>query len=445
MRFKFRKIYLLPITIGLILFLGLTFWFYQERKTTKKQTISIMRDEAVVINKALKGIIQSQMRKGRIARMRLKFILDNVVDSKILKYVCIISNRKIIYESNTRPPANLKFPTKSGYKAYNKIFYYWEMEKYNKPPPPPPKKRNQFKFLMEHYYNPENTIDHTYDFRKSTQKIIVGIDAKSFFKQIHEVNSKLALTYLISCIALVILISAWIYFIKNNRLKFELTAIKDRTEKLEELGLASAGLAHEVKNPLGIIRGFAQRISKSEDAGSIREMAYKIIDEADVTTERLSDFMNYAKHRPPVFEKISVQNDFSETLEVFKYDFEDKGIIFETQLDDIIIEADNEFLNQIVINILMNCCNACEPGNKVKLIFKRLGSFACLTIADDGPGIKSNLLNKIYKPYVSGNPKGHGIGLSIVKKLVEESGWSIDIVSEVNKGTIVKIDNIKTC
>ena len=404
-----------------------------------------MRDEAVVINKALKGIIQSQMHKGRIARTRLGFIINNVVDSKILKYVCIRSNKKIIYESNDTVPVNFKFKGKSGYKIHNKIFYYWSLDKYNNFPPPPPNKKKQFRFFMEHYYNQGRDAVRSYDFSKSSQKIIIGIDANNFIRQIHEVNSKLALTYFFSCLALIILIMTWIYFLKNSRLKFELASVKERTEKLEELGLASAGLAHEIKNPLGIIRGFAQRISKSDDVGNIREMSYKIIDEADVTTERLSDFMNYAKHRAPVFEEISVRNDFFDTLEIFKYDFEDKCINFKTDLDDIIIEADKEFLNQIVINILMNCCNACKSGNSVKLTFNRLGSFACLEITDDGPGINEKLLNKIYKPYVSGSPKGHGIGLSIVKKLVEESGWSIDITSEVNNGTTVKINNVKIC
>jgi signal transduction histidine kinase len=445
MGLKFRKIYLLPIIIGLILFLGLSFWFYHERIITRKQTISIMHDESVVIKKALKGIIQSQMHRGRIDRMRLSFILNNVVDSKILKYVCIRNNKRIIYESDHKVPLNLKFTSKSGYKIYNKIFYSWEISKYNKMPPPPPKNRKMFKFFMEHYYKGGNNIDNSYDFSKSNQKIIIGIDATGFIKQIHEVNSKLALTYLISCIALIILITAWIYFIKNSKLKLEFASIKERTEKLEELGLASAGLAHEVKNPLGIIRGFAQRILKTDDIQTIHEMIYKIIDEADVTTERLSDFMNYAKHRAPLFEEISVRNDFFDTLEIFKYDLENKGISFETELDDIIIYADREFLNQIVINILMNCCNACKSGTSVKLIFRKIGNFAYLEIVDNGPGINGKLLKKIYKPYVSGSPKGHGIGLSIVKKLVEESGWNIDITSELDNGTNVKITNIEIC
>ena len=439
------KYYSIPILLGIVMLSIVSFWICNEKKVYKKQTISIIKNEAKVIVEAIKGIVQSQMREGRINKKMLNFVLSNIVEKTTLKSIHLYNNKKILFNIGSLPKIN-SFDYKEKYLLNNNMFYYYQSIDLKKPPIHlhPKFRINKFYNFMRQDNNANVKHDTSYDFRNSKQKIIIGFSISSFNKQISEANTNLLVIYFISIAAIIIFIFAWIYLIKSSQLKLEFEKIKSRTEKLEELGLAAAGLAHEIKNPLGIIRGLAQEISKKAFPNSpVKELSTKIIDETDVTTERLSDFMNYAKHRPPKLQKFNIEYHIKEMAEMLKHEFNDRKIAFNLRLDSIIIEADKEFLSQIIINILLNSIKACKSGNTVNLIAKKNNNEVIIEISDNGPGINKNIFKDVFKPYVSGYPDGHGIGLTIVKKFVEELGWEINMTSSPGNGTKTKISKIK--
>ena len=449
---RFNKSYLIPITLGIIIFTVITSWLLYETVMFGDRTMRIIMQEGQITSKAIKGIIQSQIISGKISKHRLEYILNNIVGQTILKYACIKNGKKIIYKSDNE---NIQDLLKSkSFISRDNTYYFTQKLKiktlsplmYNKLEANIVNNRRK-RILNERRLatirakedfkkHPEDFVD----FSHSTQNIIIGIDISLITKQLKTEFKKSLILYFITCASIIVFILSWIYMLKNSKLKLKYAAVKIKTDKLEELNLAATGLAHEIKNPLGIIRGLSQKIAdNSENKIIVDEIAEKIIDEADIATERLSDFMNYAKQKTPSLQTLNIKSYIQEILEMLQYEFDEKNIVLITNIENLNIVTDHEFLNQIIINILMNSINACNSNDTVKITVYTKNNQCIIEISDNGPGINKELLADIFKPYVSGTPKGHGIGLAIVKKLIEELGWIITVESTPGSETKTRI------
>jgi two-component system, NtrC family, sensor histidine kinase HydH len=430
------KKYIKPIIIGIVLFILLSIWTYREKSKLGNQALGSVYNSLTTAASILQGVIRYQYDGGGHLK-QLEVILQNIIKTSTIKYIVLKRGNKIIFDTGTK----IKFP-----EIKNKSFFVYKKDFFYKRVFARPSRHGS-----ENHANDEkscivNSLKMKFSKHSSylTNKngnhslVMLGIvmNDEQYFYQIKDGNTKLLIIFLIF---------AWIYFIKSNNLKVELKTIKNRAEQLEELGLAAAGLAHETKNPLGIIRGFAQKIlsHSSNDILLNQKIASMIIDEVDVTTERLSDFMNYAKFR--TIDKVPVQakNKIEEIINLLQPEFEFAEINLKAELEDITIEADIETLSQIIINLAQNSLEACCKGNNVILRLKKVGEYAGFSVIDDGPGIDSTIINDIYKPYIKGNPNGHGIGLTIVKRFVDDSGWEINTSSSIGKGTSIVISKIK--
>ena len=250
--------------------------------------------------------------------------------------------------------------------------------------------------------------------------------------------------FLVGCIGLLFIFLSWTFSIRNRELMVRLDMVLSKKEQVDELGLAAAGLAHETKNPLGVIRGLAQTISnKSENSPETRKKAREIMEETDVTTARLGDFLSYARFRSPVPEEIN-SVDFLERLSsLLKDDFENAGVELRTEISPAILMADKDMLSQVLMNLLTNSLRFTDKGNYVTLSCQtRNNKYAELEVSDTGTGIEAKLLPEIFKPYVTKGAGGYGIGLAIVKRIVEQADWKINVKSKENIGTNILISNI---
>jgi signal transduction histidine kinase len=213
---------------------------------------------------------------------------------------------------------------------------------------------------------------------------------------------------------------------------------------LEELGLAAAGLAHETKNPLGIIMGLSQQIARSPSVTpENRVMLGHIIDEVDRATARLGSFMTFAQQREVRATVLEARTVVTKVVEVLKPDFDSAGVSLAVDCPSVKVLADEEMLQQILVNLLLNSLSASSAGMTVTVAVERRGEAARITVADQGVGIAPELLPDIFKPYVSGRPDGHGLGLAVVKRFVEEQGWTIEVASQLQRGTTVTISGIR--
>lgn len=243
------------------------------------------------------------------------------------------------------------------------------------------------------------------------------------------------------------LCSTWAMRIRQQRDASALAIERQRRSHLEELSVAAAGLAHETKNPLGIILGIAQRIRDAPTTDdATRHFAEQIIDAADRAAERLGEFMNFARINEPTLADANARDVIGSIVDVLGYDFEADGVKLSVDCAPLSIRCDPSMLKQVLVNLLLNSLEACDPGAEVTVSLKLEGaSKAALVVADRGRGIPADLRPDVFKPYVTGRADGHGLGLAIVSRIVERHGWHISLESEVGQGTRISIQGIAVC
>ena len=176
---------------------------------------------------------------------------------------------------------------------------------------------------------------------------------------------------------------------KTADLQIRLVRASELNSHLREMNLAAAGLAHETRNPLNIIRGLAQMLSKQTDAPpEIREKTRVIMDETDKVTAQLTEFINYSRPREVRRSKIALNSAFAEVLRTLNHDLAEKKVRVETTGDQLAIEADDQLLRQVLFNLLINAIQAVGEGGQIQIQAQREGpSEASLEIRDDGPGV----------------------------------------------------------
>ena len=232
---------------------------------------------------------------------------------------------------------------------------------------------------------------------------------------------------------------------KSADLQFRLLRASEMNSHLREMNLAAAGLAHETKNPLNIIRGLAQMISKQDDApDAIREKSRGIVDEADRVTAQLNEFINYSRPREVKRAPVALGNVVSEVVRALGYDLGEKAIQLTVQPDLPRIEADEQLLRQALFNLLLNATQALEHGGEIRVTGTRNpeGTLT-LDIQDNGPGVAPENRKEIFKPYFTTHQKGTGLGLAIVQQIVLAHGWEIECLPHEPRGALFRIRHLK--
>jgi signal transduction histidine kinase len=214
---------------------------------------------------------------------------------------------------------------------------------------------------------------------------------------------------------------------------------------LKQMNLAVAGLAHETRNPLNIIRGLAQMISKQEEAPSeVRGKSREIVDEADRVTAQLNEFINYSRPREVRRTAIALSSVVREVVRALNYDIEEKNLRLDISGDQVTVEADEQLLRQALFNLLLNATQAVEINGEIQVfVNKENASTASLEIRDNGPGVPANQRSEIFKPYVTTNEKGTGLGLAVVQQIILAHGWEIECMANQPKGAIFRITHLK--
>jgi signal transduction histidine kinase len=214
---------------------------------------------------------------------------------------------------------------------------------------------------------------------------------------------------------------------------------------LKEMNLAAAGLAHETRNPLNIIRGMAQMLSKESAAPpEIRDKARAIVDETDKVTVQLNEFINYSRPREVRRTKLALNSAIGEVMRALSHDIDEKKIKLETKGDSLSIEADEQLLRQVLFNLLLNAIQAVGGEGEIQVVTgKQNVTEAFLEIRDNGPGVPPERRKEIFKPYFTTHQKGTGLGLAVVQQIVLAHGWEIECLPNEPKGAVFHITHLK--
>jgi signal transduction histidine kinase len=238
---------------------------------------------------------------------------------------------------------------------------------------------------------------------------------------------------------------AWRSLEKTSELQLRLVRASELNLHLKELNLAAAGLAHETRNPLNIIRGLAQLISKQQSASpEIQAKSREIINETDRVTAQLNEFINYSRPREVRRAPTDLSAMAAEVVRTLNFDIEEKSIVLQLQLDPLIIEADEQLLRQALFNLVLNAIQA-VPARGIILIraSRRNNEEAFIEISDNGPGVPAENRAEIFKPYFTTNEEGTGLGLAVVQQIVLAHGWEIQCLPNEPAGALFRIAHIK--
>lgn len=237
---------------------------------------------------------------------------------------------------------------------------------------------------------------------------------------------------------------AWGNLTKTSELQIRLVRASELNSHLKELNVAAAGLAHETRNPLNIVRGLAQMISKREDAApEIRSKSREIIDETDRVTAQLNEFINYSRPREVRRAATNLNSVVGEVVRALNYDLDEKKVQLQVVADPLTIEADEQLLRQALFNLALNAIQAVPAHGAIHIRAGRNGTGAFVEVADNGPGIAPEHRAEIFKPYFTTHVEGTGLGLAVVQQIVLAHGWEIECTSNQPAGAVFRITHIK--
>jgi two-component system sensor histidine kinase HydH len=214
-----------------------------------------------------------------------------------------------------------------------------------------------------------------------------------------------------------------------------------RSDRLAALGQLSAGLAHELRNPLGTIRGSAEMLTRSVSAENevAREMAGFISSEVDRANSLITRFLHFA--RP--LELRPDTADLTHTIDraVANVEREAPGVaIYKNYAPEIPpFSFDAELMERVLFNLILNAAQATAPGGAVTVKMRAAADTVEISVIDRGSGIDAKNLGAIFNPFFTTKPQGVGLGLAIVAKIVDEHGGKIAVESEPGKGSVFQV------
>lgn len=223
-----------------------------------------------------------------------------------------------------------------------------------------------------------------------------------------------------------------------------------QSQKLAALGKLSAGLAHEINNPLAIIRQEAEwllflcRQSDPLDMTEAISGLRQILKQVDRSREITTNLLNFARRQQPVVQAVNLNRLVEDMVRLVAKEVEQRRITVNSQLaaDLPIIHSDGPLLRQVLLNLLNNAMQAIEQDGTITVVARPAEPDAVLIqIKDTGCGISQEHLPHIFDPFFTTKPqgKGTGLGLSICHGIIQRLGGTISVASEAGKGSTFTI------
>ena len=218
-----------------------------------------------------------------------------------------------------------------------------------------------------------------------------------------------------------------------------------RKDRLAAVGRVGAGLAHEIRNPLGAMRGAIQLLESRTDRGTVQaDLMGIILRESDRLNSIITNFLNYAKPKVGDFVEIDVNEAIRDTVVLLKHGPDVKpSHIFELDLpsEPIFLSADETQLKQVFWNLSRNALHAMPNGGKLLIGAERLPfDKVRIRFADNGSGMPPEQVEKLFEPFSKSTSGGTGLGLSIVYQIVRDHNGAINVRSTEGEGTTITLE-----
>jgi len=210
-------------------------------------------------------------------------------------------------------------------------------------------------------------------------------------------------------------------------------------EKLSGLGTLTAGIAHELNNPLVSIMGFTEAIIEEKDPDKIQKYANKVFDRSKHMSSIILNMSGYTRSAMSAEEKeVSLNECIDAAVDIAILTSYNNDITLDKKYSELpSLKAKPEEIQQIFVNLLTNAVQAMEGKGELRISTEKKNGNVLAEIIDTGPGIPKEYLSKIYDPFFTTKEqgKGTGLGLNIVHQLVLKYGGKIDVSTQQGKGT----------
>ena len=214
-----------------------------------------------------------------------------------------------------------------------------------------------------------------------------------------------------------------------------------RQARLAAIGELAAAVAHEIRNPLGAVSNCVQML---RDSPNLQPDDIELLEIVSQETTRLaaivSDFLAFGRPRPPDLAPLEVQGLLEETIELLQRDAARTAgvtVTLHCPPSPLVVRGDADQLRQVFLNLLVNACDAMRPRGgslEVRAELRREG--VVVSVADTGPGIPPQALERIFEPFFTTRPHGTGLGLAIARRIVESHRGTLDVASPPGGGAL---------
>jgi signal transduction histidine kinase len=217
-----------------------------------------------------------------------------------------------------------------------------------------------------------------------------------------------------------------------------------RAEKLVTVGILSAGIAHEIGSPLAVIRGRAEQVLRHVPVGSGAEDLRVIIKHIDHISSTIRQLLDFSRRQPIVRRAVALEAAVERARELLLWKLEAKGLEWRVAIDEDVppLAADPDQLQQVLVNLLLNACDASEPGQQVSLTAQSArDGLVRLEVVDHGCGIAREHMNAVFDPFFTTKKRGEGtgLGLPVAASIVRNHAGEINLASTHGKGTTVTV------
>jgi two-component system, NtrC family, sensor histidine kinase HydH len=214
------------------------------------------------------------------------------------------------------------------------------------------------------------------------------------------------------------------------------------SEKLAALGRLSAGLAHELRNPLNTlsILTFAMLERAGEREGELADLEV-LRNEIRRMDLLLEQFLSFARPRPPRFARLDVRSVLDGTVRLLAPEARKRraGLDLHADPRPRPVWADADQLSQVFLNLALNALQATSRGGQVTIFVELAGGGVVVRVADDGPGIPEHVRDRLFEPFVTTKPEGSGLGLAVARRIVESHSGRLELESKPGAGTIATV------
>ncbi|MBI2688755.1 MAG: hypothetical protein HYX27_20835 [Acidobacteria bacterium] len=216
-----------------------------------------------------------------------------------------------------------------------------------------------------------------------------------------------------------------------------------RSERLAALGQLTAGLAHELRNPLGTIRASAEMLKKTtnDESGLGKEMIEYITSEVDRANSLVTRFLEFARPLPLKPAATDIHEVIDRAVQQYERSADRPEVSIYKNYDPAVrpVSLDGEWMERVFYNLLRNAAEASPVGGSVTVKTRMANGFVEAAVIDRGSGITPEHRESIFNPFFTTKPSGVGLGLAIVTKILDEHGGRILVESEPGHGSVFRV------